>query len=395
MRPRILLPSLAFLAAIAAIGIWKATKINLASKVYPASYRASWSAGSAANYLDRREIWWQSWPVAKMDHGTVCISCHTVVPYAMIRTNLGRQLREAAQPEPEKLMLASVEKRVTNWEEMTPFYSDAVNGPGKTAESHATEAVLNAVILTSYDIQTGQLRTVTRMAIDEAWVLQEKSGRDVGGWKWQNFGLAPWESTESAYQGAALFLLEIEIAPNDYAGEPQVEEKLKLLKQYLHGQYAAQPLVNQLYILWLSSRVPDILSPADKAALLQAIQSAQRADGGWSLSSLDPRSNMETDRWRRLKAEIKEMVHSDPSDGYATGLVVLVLKSLGTDARNASISRGVEWLEHHQENDGSWWAPSLNGELDPKSDIGLFMRDASTAYAVMALEDRAAQLASE
>jgi hypothetical protein len=383
------------LALVGVIGIREAMKVNAANKSHSADYRASWSAGSAANYLDQREVWWQSWPPAQIDHKTVCISCHTVVPYAMIRTDLGRQLREAAQPEPEKLMMASVEKRVTNWGKMTPFYSDAVNGPGKTAESHATEAVLNAVILISYDIQTGQLRQVTRMAIDEAWALQEKSGVDAGGWKWQNFQLAPWESTESPYQGAALFLLEIEMAPDGYAGEPQAQENLTLLKQYLRRQYAAQPFVNKLHILWLSAKVPDILSPADKSNLLQTIQREQRPDGGWSLASLDPRSATEGDRWRRLSAEIKEMVKSDPSDGYATGLVVLVLKSLGTDARNASMQRGVEWLKHHQENDGSWWAQSLNGKSDPQSDVGRFMRDAATAYAVMALEDRPSQLAGK
>ncbi len=31
--------------------------------------------------LVSRELWWQGWAPAQKDHGTICISCHTVVPY--------------------------------------------------------------------------------------------------------------------------------------------------------------------------------------------------------------------------------------------------------------------------------------------------------------------------
>ena len=51
-----------------------------------------WNPQQAANYLDRREIWWQQWPRAQKDHGTLCISCHTTLPYALVRPALRRQL---------------------------------------------------------------------------------------------------------------------------------------------------------------------------------------------------------------------------------------------------------------------------------------------------------------
>ena len=49
----------------------------------------TWNRDAATKYLDDRETWWQGWPRAQKDHGTVCISCHTVVPYAMVRRSCG------------------------------------------------------------------------------------------------------------------------------------------------------------------------------------------------------------------------------------------------------------------------------------------------------------------
>ena len=131
---------------------------------------------TAARYLDDREVWWQEWPRAQKDHGTICISCHTNVPYAMVRSGLRRQLGESGMTAPEKTMMDSVEKRVAHWPDMETFYSDAKHGPGKTAESRSTEAVLNAIILASIDSRQGHLRPITRTAFDEAWALQEETG---------------------------------------------------------------------------------------------------------------------------------------------------------------------------------------------------------------------------
>ena len=63
-------------------------------------------------------------------------------------------------------MLASVEKRVREWKDMQPFYSDAVYGTGKEVESRSAESVLNAIILTSYDAPRGHLSECARLASD-------------------------------------------------------------------------------------------------------------------------------------------------------------------------------------------------------------------------------------
>jgi hypothetical protein len=304
------------------------------------------------------------------------------VPYALARPALQQKLGETGMTAPETTMMDSLEKRVSHWPEMTPFYSDAVDGPGKTAESHATEAVLNAVILVSYDAGQGHLRPITQTALDEAWALQEKTGKNAGGWKWQDFHLAPWESVESAYQGAALLAMALGNAPDRYANGPDIRGHLELLQEYLRRQYAAQSVMSQLYVLWASARIPGLLTDSERTKLLAKIKSLQQSDGGWVLSSLD-----ESTRPRRfLSDKWKLLSHSAESDGCATGLVVLALEESKIGLQDNTLKRGLEWLKHHQQKDGSWQGFSLNAKRDPKSEIGRFMTDAATGYAVLALE---------
>jgi len=396
MKHRSLYVCLLIAICVAGVGLWRTTLVRATSGAYAVTYLSRWNPHLAADYLDRREVWWQGWPEATMDHGTICVSCHTVVPYAMIRSELGRELNETETPAPLKVLMDSVEKRVDHWSVMAPYYSEDA-GPGKSAESRATESVLNAVILVSYDTQHGHMRPITQTALDEAWALQEKAGEIAGAWKWQDFHLAPWESVESGYQGATWLMLEVENAPDGYANEPKVREHLERLKEYLLRDYATQPLINRLYILWLSSKVPELLTPADRKTLLETVQSDQLADGGWSLLSLDPRSKRQNVRWEhKLKQEIIDMVKPAESDGYATGLAVVALEESGTSRQDKMLRGGLVWLERHQRSDGSWWAYSLNELPDPQSDIGRFMSDAATAYAVMAsLESRPEQQAKK
>jgi squalene-hopene/tetraprenyl-beta-curcumene cyclase len=334
-----------------------------------------WDRQAAADYLDKREVWWQEWPRAQKDHGTICISCHTVVPYVLARPALRQELSQTTIAMPERILIESVEKRVSDWSEVVPFYSDAVNGPGKTVEAHATEAVLNAIILASYDARRGHLRTITRTAFNAAWQLQEEKGERVGGWKWQDFHLAPWESVESGYQGAALLAFEVGNAPDQYASEPIVREHVEQLRAYLRRHYAAQPLINQLYVLWASSKLPGLLTRTERKTLVEAIRNLQQADGGWRLSSLE--------KWKRIDdtAEPKE------SDGFATALVALAIEESTASSHDETLKLGLEWLDRHQEKDGNWHASSPNKLRDPESDAGRFMSDAATGYAVLALEE--------
>lgn len=336
----------------------------------------TWNQQAAAKFLDDRETWWQGWPRAQKDHGTVCISCHTVVPYAMARAELRRDLHEAAVAAPEQAMLASVEKRVGDWAEMAPFYSDEKYGKGKAAESRATEAVLNAVILASCDSARGEVRPVTRKAFDELWALQENEGALAGAWKWQDFHLGPWESAESGYQGAALLMVEAGNLPGGFAREAGTREHLDRVREYLRRNYAAQPGLNQVVVLWASARDPRLLDGAERKALVEKLRGLQQEDGGFRVSTLD------------VRERVDHTAQPTVSDGYATGLVALALEAVGTPRNDAMLRRSLAWLAGHQQNDGAWVAASLNKQRDPASDPALFMTDAATAYAVLALEAR-------
>src|SRR5271156_2989967 len=386
MRKRTFMALLLLVGCGAGLLFWAAKRLQVNSRSSPSGYLPKWDATRAAAYLDSREVWWQGWAPAQKDHGTFCISCHTAVPYAMARPTLRQAVDETAMVTPEKILMDSVEKRLRGWTRMAPFYSDR-DGPDKAAQSRATESVLNAVILASYDVGQGHLRPITRTAFDEAWALQEREGEDAGGWKWQDFNLAPWESVEGGYQGAALLAVQAEKAPDGYAAEPAVAPYLERLRDYLKREYSSQPIMNQLYVLWASAKSPGLLTSAQRKSLIASLRSLQQPDGGWALSSLDQGNRERDSRWRWIRKQLKIAVKPPESDGCATGLVVLALEESGTSRQDPMLMHGLQWLERHQDSDGSWRTESLNAKRNPQTDVGRFMTDAATGYAVMALEE--------
>jgi squalene-hopene/tetraprenyl-beta-curcumene cyclase len=368
--------SLAYGAFLAGGIFFPGARVLAADK--PAGTAPDWSPKAAAQYLDSREVWWQGWDRAHKDHGTLCVSCHTQASYALARPALRSQVREHALSAPEQVMLASVEKRVREWKDVQPFYSDAVYGTGKEVESRNAESVLNAIILDSYDVPEGKLSERTRMAFANAWALQSKSGPDAGAWVWQNFDYTPWESRESQYHWAAMMALAVAGAPDNYGGDAKIAANLIALRGYLQSHYDAQPLVNKLVAMWAAKFFPGVMTHEQKDALVDEVIRLQHEDGGWSLAELGT--------WKRRDNTPLET----RSDGYATGLVVLVLEEGPVNAnKKAHVERGLAWLKANQDKStGAWPAWSLNKNRDPNSDVGKFMSDAATSYAVLALEDR-------
>jgi squalene-hopene/tetraprenyl-beta-curcumene cyclase len=369
--------SSAFLAA--AVSLYALTGIVLATAPGAAADRDAWDAKAAAAYLDGRAAWWMAWPNAARDRGTFCVSCHTAVPYALARPALRAILGERDRTALEQKLLDNVSTRVTLWNEVAPFYPDQTRGIPKTSESRGTEAVLNALLLANRDAEQGRLSDTTRAAFRNLWALQMKTGELSGAWAWLDFHYEPWESRGAPYFGASLAAVALRLAPEGYAAGPDLQDHMKLLRDFFQREFEHQSLFNRLMALWGSgspgsSNALPLLTKEQRQAIVDATIAAQQPDGGWSLASLGA--------WKRLDGTALDA----RSDGYATGLATLALQAAGVPVRDAALQKGLEWLARNQvRTTGQWAASSLNKERDPATDIGRFMSDAATAYAALSL----------
>ena len=342
-----------------------------------------WDQKAAAAYLDQRAGWWMGWQRAARDHDTFCVSCHTAVPYAMSRPSLRTALGEPGLSANEQKLIDNVTKRVRLWKEVAPFYTDADRGAYKSVESRGTESVLNALILASHDASkdtlNGHLGDDTRAAFENMWAEQQTIGEQKGAWLWLRFKNEPWEADDSDFYGAALAALAVGTAPENYRAKPEIQNNLKMLSEYLNRAYAAQTLSNRAVLLWASAKVPGLIETNRQKAIINELLGKQQPDGGWSLTSM-------AGDWKRHDGTAQEVL----SDGYATGLITFALQQAGIPRENAQLKRGLAWLTANQNRkEGFWLAYSLNNneEHHISPDTARFMKDAATAYAVLALSE--------
>jgi len=341
----------------------------------------TWDQNAAAAYLDRRQAWWMGWPKAQLDHQTFCVSCHTVVPYALSRPSLRKALAEQGPSSNEHRLLDNVTKRVRLWKEVAPFYTDEDRGVYKTVESRGTESVLNALILASRDAQNGRLTADTQMALNNMWAEQQTTGARKGAWLWLRFNNEPWEADDSAFYGATLAAVAIGTAPGNYRALPGIQNNIGMLSEYLNRESTSQTVLNRVALLWAAAKLPGLIEPDRQKAIIAELLEKQQADGGWSLSSL-------IGDWRRSDGTAQE----EKSDGYSTGLITFALQQTGISPDDGQLKQGIAWLTINQDKtDGSWPAYSVNKNQEHhiNPETALFMRDAATAYAVLALTTHA------
>ena len=362
----------------------------------------SWDPAAAAAYLDSRmDLWFINGTKLKTgDTQTVCISCHAGLAYALSRPVLRRIMHVEAPSTQEARLIDETTRRVETYSTHQVLYDF---NERRQIESRGTEAVLNAVILTSADAAKNlrEPSAPTKKALARLWETQRADGR----WDWLEFGLEPWETTEAAYHGAtfAAFAAGTARGPHDAVATAGIER----LRTYLSANYQAQHLYNRTWALLASARLNHVVTDAQRKALIDDLVRAQREDGGWSLEAMGPW------RWSKTAPPVKSPGDLDAallaqSDGYATGLVVYTLKQAGVAPSHAAIRKGIQWLETNQRAlpvpdvpGRGWQSHSLNydrehGSLTYDRALGgdkgepwrrLFMSDTATAFAILALAE--------
>jgi squalene-hopene/tetraprenyl-beta-curcumene cyclase len=306
---------------------------------------ATLSLARGAEFLDRSAL---AWLRAKE-----CASCHSSYSYIMARPMLG-DLKAPALVR----MRTFLEDRVAGWDK---------GGKGKglpTEEDEAvTEVVATAATLAFHDAQnSGKLSIRTRQALDRMWTLQ----REDGSWDWNKHLLPPQEFDE--YYGAVFAALGVGQAPEGYAQGDSAKAGVAKLKGYLK-QNPPPNLHHKAFLLWASLKFEGLMTPEERKKTANELLRLQRPDGGWNLPSLGD--------WKRLDGS--ENDKKADSDGYATGLVIYILRQAGQDAKDPAIRRGIQWLQSNQRVSGRWFTRSLN------ADRAHYITNAGSAYAIMAL----------
>jgi squalene-hopene/tetraprenyl-beta-curcumene cyclase len=304
----------------------------------------AFSMAKAAEFLDDVALDWT--------RARKCGTCHTNFAYLVARPLAGSE----GSPDALREVRRFFESRVEHWDE-----ADDDAKPWSDAEVVATAASLAI----NDNATTGRLNASTRRALDRMWALQ----RPDGGFTWLKCDWPPYEHDD--YYGAVFATLGVGLAPEDYAQSESTRSGLAKLVSYLRT-HPAPDLHHRTFLLWASLHVEGLMSEDERETTVRDLRALQREDGGWSLASLGD--------WKRKDGSPNPK--DAPSDGYATGLIVYVLRQAGAGADDPAIREGVLWLRANQRESGRWFTRSLN------NDKAHYISNAGTGFAVMALAAR-------
>jgi len=363
----------------------------------PGAAAPSWNRDAAAAYLDHRMDEWfaRGEKLRTGEVTTTCVSCHTVIPYALARPALRRAMHVTAPTPQESRLVDETSRRVRTYDSHQLLYDFDED---KKGESRGTEGVLYALILASADAgqaveerRRREPRDATRLAMTRLWQLQ----RADGAWEWLDVGLEPFESIDSAYTGAAFAALAVGMTPA-LSGGADARAGIEKLRNYLKTTYPNQNLHNRIWGLLASTSLNETLTRPQRDGLIAELQRRQHDDGGWSLEGLGDW------RWDRATAPFqspgrRDLALAARSDGYATGLIAYTLRQAGLSAEQPIVRKALQWLRTNQlpvragnREWPAWRAHSLNYDREHGGSRGepwrrLFMSDAATALASLAL----------
>jgi squalene-hopene/tetraprenyl-beta-curcumene cyclase len=245
------------------------------------------------------------------------------------------------------------EERVAHWD-------DPEKGAGPRWDA---EVVATAAALAQNDARTtGRLHPLTRKALDRMWTLQKPDG----GFDWLKCGWPPYEHDD--YFGAIVAALGAGHAPDGYARSLEARAGLARLRSYF-ARNAPPDLHHATMLRLASTKLDGVMTAELRGATIARLRELERPGGGWNLPSLG--------RWKRHDGTPNDP--ESPSDGYATGMVVYVLRQAGVPTTDPAVRRGVSWLLSHQRVSGRWFTRSVN------NDKYHYITNAGTAFAVLAL----------
>jgi squalene-hopene/tetraprenyl-beta-curcumene cyclase len=333
------------------------------------AWAGNWKPRLAAEYLDAREKDWFAWPAAKSAGGT-CVSCHTGMTYLLARPALRKLLGETQPTQYETGLLAGLRERTEKNQRM--FGSASFAEEPLASQAEGVQAILTALLLVRSE-SAPTMSPLTEQAFARMWAAQRLEGPSKGSWAWFDFNVDPYETKDSAYYGATLAALAVGAAPASYREQPEIKARVNDLAAYLRSGEDAQPLHNRLMLLWVSAALPEAWPQSACGKLLEEVLGKQQADGGWTMESLGP--------WK----DHPDAAISSGTSNYATAVVAVALEQAGLKGPNPALSKALHWLRAHQDPAGYWEAISINKHYDAGSMPDLFMRDAATAFAALAL----------
>lgn len=296
----------------------------------------AFSPAKAAAYLDGVGVGWT--------RERKCVTCHTNLPYLLARPKLPG---DDGWKEVRKFL----ETDVTAW----------TNGGKPRGPAYV---VATAAGLAATDAHAGKLTPETRAAFDRMW----KEQRADGAWNWLKCDWPPMEHDD--YYGAALAAVAVGLAPEGYAASDAAKDGLAKLRTYF-TKTVAPDLHHATMLLWASTSVDGLLNKGQQKGIVAQLKQVQRADGGWCLPSLGA--------YKRRDEAKTPNDPAAPSDGYATGLAVYVLRQAGVPATDPIIVKGAAWLRANQRESGRWFTRSLS------NDRAHYITNAGSAFAVLAL----------
>lgn len=300
-------------------------------------FAAHFSAVAAARALDTSMRLWQ--------RENRCVQCHANMHYG-----LARPLLEALLPQPadyDALLRELVEQR---WPEKGLRYP--------------MEPVVVSMALVAEDRASGGLRPLTRAALEKMLGTQ----RPDGGWTW-NPG-AP-KAFIREYEGTLLAALNLVSAPGDFQRTPAAQSALSRVRDYV-PKNPPPSAYGKAMLLWASSRIEGLADPPTRDAIIKRLLSLRAPDGGWALQNLI----VGTQSFEELQPDLQR-----PSDAYATGFIIYVLRQAGLAATDDRLRPALDWLKAHQRESGRWFVPSFTGR--PNN----VLSNSATAWAVIALAE--------